>query len=179
MTKTNSSPVIDAKTEAALAKVALLTRVLPQLRQELEAERANLPESQAVIEGEILKAKMQLDKVQTKIDKEKNSAKKRKKEIDEWKRWYNSNPHIDKTEARAKLSVEIDWRGQEIASHEAKISQLEAEKLVKMEALEKQNLFLEAYLNGVFDLPVEEDPRLLEAEAALAAAKAEAESLSS
>ena len=177
MTQTQLPNITSEQIEAALAKVALLTRFLSELRRQLETERANCPDSQEAIEGKILKSQMRLDKVQGKIDKAKKNSKKRKTEIDEWKRWYNSNPHIDKTEARDKLSLEIDWRSQEIAAHEAKIIQLEAEKLLKMETLEKQELQLEAFVNGVFDLPVAEDPRLLEAEAALQEAQAELEAL--
>lgn len=168
---------ISSSMEAALSRVSLLNRLIPELKQQLAAERANPPACQESIEVEIAQAQIELDKLEAKLTKEKKATKKRKKEIDDWKTWYNSNPHIDKSEALVKLEVEISWRSQEIADHETTIAALEVAKLDAMGELEKRKLQLDAFLEGFYELPVDADPRLIEANAALAAARAELKAL--
>lgn len=171
MGKSKSIANLQSQVEEAQEHIALLTRALSELRLQIEAERSNVPPSAEVIETDILKAEMRLENVQTKIDKEKQKCKKRKKEIDEWKRWYHSIAEIEKSQAREKLDLEINWRSQAISKCEVKISQLKAEELVKMGDLEKKKIQLEAFTNGVYDLPIESDPRLKAAEVALQTAQ--------
>ncbi len=168
--QTDSLTSID-RVQEAQSNVIFLTRLLSEVRLQIEAERANPPASEEAIKAEILKAEMQVEKVQKKINKEKQECKKRKREIDEWKRWYHSIANIDKSQELDKLNVEISWRGQAISQGEANISQLEAEKLAAIMNLEKVKIQLEAFANGVYDSPIESDPRLLAAEAALQTAQ--------
>lgn len=151
----------------AQANVAFLSRVISELRQQLEEERKQLPISQASIETDILKLEKQCEKVQAKIAQKKAKSKSRKQEIDDWKRWYNGIGHIDKTQAREQLALEIDWRAQAIAEYETQISQLGPEELAITGELEKKKMQLEAFLTGVYERPIAEDPRLTEAETAL------------
>jgi hypothetical protein len=157
--------------QEAQSNVVSATRLLAEVRSQIEAERVNPPASEEAIKTDILKAEMQVEKVQKKIDKEKQECKKRKTEIDEWKRWYHSIATLDKAQELDKLNVEIDWRGQSISEGESRISQFEAEKLVAIMELEKVKIQLAAFVNGVYDQPIELDPRLLDAEEALQAAK--------
>ncbi|MEG4252793.1 hypothetical protein [Microcoleus sp. Pol10D4] len=157
----------------AQSKIVFLARVFSELRMQIETERANPPSSEDAIRSEIIKAEMQLDKVQKKIDKEKQECKKRKQEIDEWKSWYHSVAQIEKSQERNKLDIEIKWRSQAISEGEVKISQLEAEKLVAIMNLEKSKVQLAAFVNRVYDNPIELDPRLVEAELALQTAQVE------
>ncbi|NEQ33061.1 MAG: hypothetical protein F6K04_19015 [Leptolyngbya sp. SIO4C5] len=163
--------------EEALSKVALLNQLIPKLKQQLTAERENPPTSQEDMAAKIAKAQMELDKLEAKLTKAKQAVKKRKKEIDEWKSWYNSNPQINKSISRIKLEVEITWRSQEIAAHETVIATLEAAKLAARGELEKRKLQLKAFSEGLYELSVEADPRLLKAKEALVAARAELQAL--
>ncbi len=171
MTEQESPVTSLSQIQEAQDYVVFFTRLLSELKLQIEAERSNLPPSADVIETDILKLQMSLEKVQTKIDKEKQKCKKRKQEVDEWKSWYSSIAQIDKSEAREKLDLEIKWRSQAISKCEAKISQLQAEELVEMGNLEKKRIQLEAFTNGVYDLPIESDPRLIAAQEALQTAQ--------
>jgi chromosome segregation ATPase len=168
---TSSSPT--DRVQASHANVVFLTRVFSELRLQIEDERANLPGSEDEIKADILKAEMQLEKVENKINREKQQCKQHKHEIDEWKRWYHSIAQIEKSQEREKLDIEINWRSQAIAEGEAKISQLEQEKLAATKNLEKSKIQLEAFREGVYDNPIESDPRLIEAELALQVAQDE------
>ena len=159
------------RVQEAQSNVAFLTRLLSEVRLQIEAERANPPASAEAIKADILKAEKQVEKVQKKINKEKQECKKRKREIDEWKRGYQSIANIDKSHEREKLNVEISWRSQIISQGEANIGQLEAEKLIAITNLEKAKIQLVAFANGVYDNPIESDPRLIAAEAALKTAQ--------
>ncbi|MBD2194817.1 MULTISPECIES: hypothetical protein [Calothrix] len=173
MAQQTTSPSPTDRVQAAHANVVFLTSVLSELRLQIEDERANVPGSEDVIKADILKAEMQLEKVENKINREKQECKQRKHEIDEWKRWYSSIAQIEKSQEREKLDFEINWRSQSIAEGEAKISQLEQEKLAAITNLEKSKIQLEAFREGVYNNPIESDPRLIEAELALQAAQDE------
>jgi hypothetical protein len=155
------------RVQEAQSNVAFLTRLLSEVRLQIEAERANPPASAEAIKADILMAEKQVEKVQKKINKQKQECKKRKREIDEWKRGYHSIANIDKSHELEKLNVEISWRSQIISQGEACISQLEVEKLTAITNLEKAKIQLIAFANGVYDNPIESDPRLIAAETAL------------
>jgi hypothetical protein len=73
---------------------------------------------------------------------------------------------------KARLDVEIDWRGAEINIVEAKIGELETRKWQSRERLELAEQRLAALEAGVYDRPLAEDPRLLDLQAAYQAATA-------
>ena len=157
--------------EQAQAKVDFFTRRLSELRFELEEERATLPTSLDEIQSSILDAERHLDSLQRKINQAKAQRKQRKQEIDEWKQWYGAIAPINKTQAWATLNMEISWRSQDIRDCEATIRRLETEKLVTMGMVEKKHMQFAAFANGLYDRPIEQDPRWLEIQAALNTAK--------
>jgi alpha-L-arabinofuranosidase len=173
MTQPATSLPSTSRVQEAQSRVDFLRRVLSEVRQQIEAERSNLPVSEDVLQANILKAELRLEKIQQKIDKEKQTCKKRKQEIDEWKRWYHSIAHLEKTQERHKLEIEIHWRSQAISEGEIRISQFESEKLVAILDLDKCKIQLAAFVNGVYDQPIEADPRLIEAESVLREAQDE------
>ena len=166
---THLSPI--STVEQAKAKVAFFTRRLAELRTELEAERANVPASADVIQASIIDAERRLDWLQRQINQAKAKSKQLKQEIDEWRQWYGAIAPINKTQAWATLNMELSWRSQDIHNCETIISKLETEKLVTMSMVEKKHIQCSVFINGVYDQPLEKDPRWLEAQAALNAAK--------
>ena len=157
--------------EQAQAQVVFLTRRLSELRIELEAERANVPASSDAIQSRIVEAERHLDQLQKQINQARSKSKQHKQEIEEWKQWYGAIAPINKTQAWATLNMEISWRSQEICTCKATISKLETEKLATMSRVEKMHSQWAAFTNGLYDRPLEEDPRWLEIEASLNAAK--------
>ncbi len=144
-----------------------LKQQLAELLSRCEAERAEGVPDLAQLELKLSRAPKKVEKIQTKIRKAKRQAKQRKQEIAEWKLWCEGIGSMDKSEERAKLELEIQWRSVEIAAQETKISQLETEKLAALGDVERHAEQIEAVKAGIYDLPLEEDPRLLELQAAI------------
>lgn len=156
---------------AAQDNVVFFQQLLTELRVELESERSTLPDSVDVIQDSITETELTLEQVQASINKLKLKSKQRKQEIDEWKRWYGAIAPLNKMPEWETLTQEIMWRSQNISDCEAKISQLESKKLMLMGDLEKKWIQLAAFMNGVYDLPLDEDPRLIEAQSTLKTAQ--------
>lgn len=162
MTDTAVANTTDAQAlEEAQARVEQLDRLLVELQDQLQKERAGPPPSAEALEATIQEAQAKVDRIQAVINEAKSLAKKRKREIDEWKLWYQGLPGIDKTAEWAKLQSEINWRGAEIRALEEQISGLETEKWNATGRLEMARQSLEALNAGVYDRPLEEDPRLV------------------
>ena len=171
MTQSNTPLLTSDVIVSAQENVGFFKRLLSELKVELEAERSNLPNSVDVIQVSIAEAELNLEKVQAKINKAKGQSKQRKQEISEWKRWYEAIAQINKAQEWETLTQEMTWRSQIISDCEVKISQLESKKLMLMGELEKKRIQLVAFMNGVYELPLNEDPRLIEAQAALKTAQ--------
>ena len=171
MTQQNTLLMATNFVVAAQDNVVFFQQLLTELRVELESERSTLPDSVDVIQDRISETELTLEHVQAKINTLKSQSKQRKQEIAHWKRWYEAIAKINKTQEWETLTQEIIWRNQVIRNCEAKISQLESKKLTLMGDLEKKWIQLAAFMNGVYDLPLDEDPRLIEAQAALKTAQ--------
>ena len=154
--------------EVAATGVSWLKQQLVALRSRLELERAEGIPDLAILEGKLTKAHRQADKVETKITKAKQQAKQRKSEIAEWKLWYDGVGKLDKAEEHTKLMAEIRWRSEAIATLESKIIQLESDQLAALTTVEQLEEKIEAVKAGVYELPVDEDPRVVELEEAIA-----------
>jgi predicted RNase H-like nuclease (RuvC/YqgF family) len=145
-----------------LAPDQILNAVRFQLLEERKSGKPNKDE----LNDKISAKEGEIEENQSKIDKAKEQAKNRKREIDHWKQWFHSLPGTDRTEEQAKLDIEINWRGKEINAWQEEIGNLETKKWAirhELEALKQQLLALE---DGVYDRPIEEDPRLIHAIAA-------------
>jgi chromosome segregation ATPase len=138
-------------------------QILNAVRDQLLEERQNGTPNKSHLQEKIADKKKEIENIQTQIDKAKEQAKKRKREIDDWIQWFHTLATTDRTEEQAKLTVEIDWRGAEINARQDEIGILETQKWdirKQLEALQQQLLALE---EGVYDRPIEEDPRLIHA----------------
>ena len=144
--------------------MAWLKQQLGELRSQLEIERAEGVPDLATLEARLTKADRKAEKLATKVIKTKQQSKQRKAEIAEWKLWYDGIGKLDKSEEHTKSLAETWWRSEAIATLESKIIQLEAEQLEALTVVEK----IEAVKAGVYALPVDQDPRVVELEGAIA-----------
>ena len=165
---------IDPKTllEQAQAEVDTLKTLLPHLKKMLKTERASGPPTQTDLDTAETQIETELAGVERQISAAKKLAKKRKREIDEWKLWYQNIGSSDKSAEKVKLDHELAWRADDINRAQEKIGLLETQKWEtqgKLEAVLQQMAALEA---GVYDRPISEDPRLLDLQETLNTAQA-------
>lgn len=155
------TPAASKAVAEAQARLEQLDRLAVELRDQLEKERAEGPLAAEALKAAIQDAQAQVDRIQAEINEAKSLAKKRKREIDEWKLWYQGLPGIDKTAEWAKLKNEIDWRGAEINTLQEQISILETKKWTATGVLETARIRLAAFEEGVYDRPLDDDLRLV------------------
>jgi chromosome segregation ATPase len=158
--------------EEAQARVDQFDRLVGEVQAQIEAERREGPPNVAELQATIQAIKDEIEHIQARIEKAKAQAKKRKREIDDWKQWYHTLPGVDRSEEQAKLAAEINWRGAEITARQDEIGVLESQKWAAKERWEKAKQRLSAVEEGVYDRPIEQDPRLLSVQAARQAAAA-------
>lgn len=166
---TNIDP--KAAVAEAQAEADRLKTFLAQLKNNLKAEREGGPPSPAELEAATDRIEAEIAGYQREINAAKALAKKRKREIDEWKLWYQGIGSVDKMAEKIRLDNELAWRANEINSAQEKIGALEAQKWEsqgKMETVLQQIAALEA---GVYDKPISEDPRLVDVQEAQRAAQ--------
>lgn len=137
-----------------------VTSLLADVRARLEAERAAGPPDREELQTKLTLAQAEADKAQVALDQTKELAKQRKREIDEWKSWYDQQPEEEKESALAKLLNEVTWRAAELEGLGPKITQA-AQALINATApVEAAKQQLAAFDAGVHLRPLEEDPRL-------------------
>lgn len=147
-------------------QIAKLKEAVDVVRFQLSKEREKGKPNKNQLQTQIAAKQDEIEKIQSQIEKAKSHAKRRKREIDDWKQWFHTFPGPDRTEEQAKLNVEINWRGAEINVRQDEIGRLETQKWAirgELEALQQQ---LFALNEGVYERPIEEDPRLIHAIAA-------------
>jgi hypothetical protein len=108
----------------------------------------------------LTQAQREAERAATAAEKAKAQASRRKKEIDEWKAWYNSLPEDEKAVGLVKLQSEIKWRAAELDILTPQISELLAAQAAAVGNLELAQQRLRAFEAGVFERPIDEDPRL-------------------
>lgn len=147
-------------------RIEQLRQRIEEIKLRLSAERQLGKPDKNKIQQQIHSKQSELDEIQSKINKAKSQAKKRKREISDWKQWFHTLAETDRSTELAKLTFEIDWRGVEINVRQDEIAVLEGQKWAvtgELESLKHQIFALE---QGVYDRPVEDDPRLINAQAA-------------
>ncbi len=137
-----------------------LDKVVEETRRFLQAERDQGVPSQEQVDAGIKKAVEELEVIRGELKKAKKQVKKRKKEIHRWKEWYNRLEQDDKSAELEQLQQEISWRAGEIARQEAEIARLYSSGIESEGKLEHLNVQLNALKEGVYEKPLEEDPRL-------------------
>lgn len=160
-----------SKLKAAKEQSKLMRRVVRDLEARIKAEHAKGPPDRSRVDHDIAAQQARIDAIQSEIRSAKDLAKRRKREIDEWKEWYARIPEIDKKEEWDKVRSEATWRGTEIGELEGRISALETEKMAAITELEIAQEQLDALSAGVYRTHWKQDPRLLAARDELEEAK--------
>lgn len=112
------------------------------------------------LEERLEKSLKVIEAIRKKISSAKAHSKKRKREIDQWKDWYNSHTQLDRMVEWNQLNEEISWRATDIAKKEAEISSLYIE-LVQAEGVsENIKLQIEALARLDFNGKVDDDIRV-------------------
>ncbi|MFK8102007.1 MAG: hypothetical protein AB8G15_05775 [Saprospiraceae bacterium] len=137
-----------------------LNKVLSQMRRHVKEERKKGPAIEEEITHQLSLAQQELEALSKKITSAKAHSKKRKREIDEWKLWYNGVAQIDKSAELKQLQEEIAWRAAEIAAKEIEISTLLGHSLVAEGKCEQLKLRLEGLSNGIWEGPIDQEPRV-------------------
>jgi hypothetical protein len=106
-----------------------------------------------------------VSRAQAAIDAHKARAKRRKQEIDRWKRWYAASSVTPAAvpAALTRLQQEVAWRATDIAAAEAAIAALEAEKWQATGELHHLLDQVEAAARIAPGTPPAKDPRLVAA----------------
>lgn len=136
-------------------------KFLKDYLKQLKAGRKGSPPTRAELEQGAQTWERECAGLKAEIKETEAFAKRRKREIDEWKQWYNGVAKIDKSEEWAKLKAEIAWRAQQINDAQQKIDRLYEKYLAAQTQLEIARHWLIAYDHGILDKPLKEDPRFL------------------
>ena len=162
------------------AKMCLkaLKSALKEIKVQVKEERKQSRISPASLRADVAAAKRQFAKVSSELKQAKALSRKRKDEIDEWKGWYEKLPADEKPAGLITLNNEINWRAAELDSNGQKINELMMSEIEAEGALEMAAQKLEAFKAGAHKLPIEKDPRLKGALAAVEKATAEVAKLS-
>lgn len=151
-------------------QITHLDQLLSEMRRQVVEARRQGPSYRQELLRRQQQTEDQLAGHRKTISSAKAHCKKRKREIDEWKLWYNSSEKADKSADLDQLNREIEWRAADIAAKETEISAQYTHLLVAEGESEQLALQLEA-LSTLSDTdPVDADPRIqhiLEARAAL------------
>lgn len=155
----------------AEAEVKRLAERIANVQAQLEAERAAGPFTLSGLQAEVAKAREKAERAFAAAEKGKARANKRKDEIDEWKAWYNSLPDDEKVAGLGKLQSEIRWRAAELEILTPQIRDLLAAQATALGNMELAQQRLTAFEVGVYERPVEDDPRLTNLQLSLKAAR--------
>lgn len=142
-------------------RLRLLKKAEQDLLEKLNAQRTGKRPDPEILNSQLQQAQQELGKIEKAIQKAKAQSKKRKREIDEWKLWYNALGQVDKTLELKQLNSEIAWRADEIAQLERRIMELSQQSLAAESKVEACRVEISALKEGALDLPVAQDPRLM------------------
>jgi chromosome segregation ATPase len=140
-------------------RLQLLNQTITRLRHQLKKEREPDAPTTEELSAQLETTRRQLERLHQQIKDAKAMSKRRKREIDEWKLWFNGLEKPDRSDEVRQLQSEIEWRAQDIARQEARISELNQQALSVEGEAEQIQLRLAAREEGLYKLPLEEDPR--------------------
>ena len=162
----------------AKMRLKALKSALKEIKVQVKEERKQSRISPASLRADVAAAKRQFAKVSSELKQAKELSRKRKDEIDEWKGWYEKLPAEEKPAGLITLNNEINWRAAELDSNGQKINELMMSEIEAEGVLEMTVQKLEAFKAGAHKIPIEKDPRLKGALAAVEKATAEVAKLS-
>lgn len=144
-----------------------------KLGRQLRAERRAGKPDVTQLQANVAQAQQQVDTINSEKDRLKDAASNRKNEITEWKQWYDALPGLDKTTELEQLNHEVQWRLKEVVQLETDIGKLYGDEFEASNQLEFAKQQLAAFEAGVFERPVDQDPRLIAAHKAIEKEEAE------
>jgi seryl-tRNA synthetase len=156
----------------ARGRVKELKRVASELRGHIERERAGGPPSAKEVRAAVRQAQDTVEDIQRRIDAAKAEARTLKDEIEELDRRYAGVHEAERMLEWPRLVGEKMRRLAEVGVREGLIASLEGEKLAAVGALEAARQRLAAFESGVYERPLEEDPRLVSLREEISAASA-------
>lgn len=128
------------------------------LQQERQQPTPDLPNLQQTIDS----LSQQALQLKRKIKTLKNRSKQRQQEIESWYAWFQSIETVEKSEEKAQLLQQVGWRRDEITLQQHRIPELYQQLNETELALLIKQAHYEAIQQGVHELPIEQDPRLVE-----------------
>ena len=163
---------VDPVEKKLKADAAELRKMHKETSKRLRGERGDGVPVRSVLQAAIEKHQNRLLQLETHVQRDKDLAKRRKQEIDEWKTWYRALPEAEQPTGLEKLHGEIAWRSAELAELTAEISAGVVELSTITGELALAQHRLAAFDAGHHRLPLEEDSRLVHLKSAHKAAKA-------
>lgn len=158
----DKADAIEKKIEEYKEKLGFVNEAVMLVENQVKIERTEIPADSKELEKKIQKATTELEKIQVKINENKQKAKDLKSQITEKKAAFEKSEQEKRPEHWAQLASKIKPMGHKIIACESTISALEMQKHAAEQALEFSLMSLEAYNQGFVDQPIEEDPRLRE-----------------
>ena len=149
------------KNTAEDVALKMLQKLAKTLKAELKQEYLEGTQAEAKIRQEVAAVSAKIEAITNQVKKQKALSKKRKKEISQWKNWFETLTDLDTSEEQRQLQNEISWRARDIGNAEATIAALYGQRMPLETELEMKKARLSAIENGVYDRPPEQDPRYL------------------
>lgn len=137
-----------------------LEQMIAQLRQQIAAERSEAS-TRGTLETAVASQRARVEQLTAQLTPQKQRAKQRKQEVDEWKWWFSNLPLARQPDNLPKLMGEIEWRAAELAALTAAISAADVALAEAEGALAQAQHRLQLFDASVFDRPEENDPRLV------------------
>lgn len=134
---------------------------LKEVRKALERERAGGELTKDNLQMAVTAAQREVETNGAAADRAKRKATQLKREIDEWKSWFANLPADEQETGLVTLQSEIKWRAAELDKLTPQIADLLAVAAHAVSQLELANQQRVAFEAGVFDRPLDEDPRLI------------------
>lgn len=170
---------LEKAVEEARARLEQVRSAGAVARRRWKDEHSGGKPTEGELESLVKRVRAEAEELVEQQQRAKGRAKDRKREIAEWKTWFQDLPELSRAAQQPKLAAEIAWRAAEIGRLETEIALLDRKVWAAQGEVEMAQQRVEAARAGVYDLPADQDPRLLAvteaekaAEAALAAAEA-------
>lgn len=137
-----------------------LEQMLAQLKEQIAAERSEAP-TRGTLETVVAAHRARVEQLTAQLTPQKQRAKQRKQEVDDWKWWFSNLPPVRQLDNLPMLMREIEWRAAELAALTAAISAADVALAEAEGALAQAQHRLQLFDAGVFDRPEENDLRLV------------------
>lgn len=149
-----------ADLEKAQADVRKLNAEIERQRAIVRSERERDAKRLRAAQAAVQKAQADVNAIQRDIDYNHKRIAQLKREIGNWKAWFDRQPWYNKVWAWAVYTAEAGWRGTEIAARGVAIGTLEASRGVALGVLEVAKQTLRGFEEAAVKIPIDADPRV-------------------